>query len=81
MEKKNSGSIYSKWSNDMLNISNGKIFRTFKLDFWICNKFRKTIKKFMPYNDRSCVLCNTSTIADEFHNTLECSALTIIRKK
>ena len=35
----------------------------------------------MPYNDRSCVLCNTSKIADEFHYILECSALTIIRKE
>ena len=34
----------------------------------------------MPYNERSCVLFNTSKIADEFHHILEYSAFTIIRK-
>ena len=63
----------------------------------LSNKFRTILLKFrttnhrlpvetgrwinMPYNDRSCVLCNTSKIADEFHYILEWSALTIIRKE
>ena len=47
-----------------------KIFRTTLL------KFRNTNHRLpvetgrminMPYNDRSCVLCNTSKIANEFH--------------
>ena len=35
----------------------------------------------VPYNERFCILCNKSKIADEFHYILECSALSNIRKE
>ena len=35
----------------------------------------------MSYNERSCVLCTASNIANEFHFILECSATSITRKE
>ena len=65
-----------------------KIFRKLPQFRTILLKFRTTNHRLpvetgrwinISHNDRSCVLCNTSKITDEFHYILKCSALSIIR--
>ncbi|XP_056016752.1 uncharacterized protein LOC130053469 [Ostrea edulis] len=64
-----------------------KLSKKFRANFL---KFRTTNHRLpietgrwigIPYNERFCVLCNESKIADEFHYILECSTLSNIRKE